>query len=316
MSQLTALKDAAAQALPDLDLILGWRQGPGPLRTSPFLIREAKDLDRLVFGPACVNNLASQLANHRGKKVGIAVKGCDSRSVLQLVQEGLVSRESLVIFGLPCTGVVDFAKLAKVCDLDAADSLEVAGGEVRLAVGGKTVTLPRAEALADKCLVCRFPNPVDCDHLIGEPVEIAPQASLPSQEAFAALSLDERFQFWLGQMERCLRCYACRNSCPMCFCKDVCLADSRDPRWQSQETSVREKLMFQLVHAMHLAGRCTECGECERACPVNIPLMTMKRELAGIMRDLFSYDAGVDPKAKPPLLTFKVVEETIKETEW
>ena len=74
-------------------------------------------------------------------------------------------------------------------------------------------------------------------------------------------------------------------------------------------------MMFHLIHAIHLAGRCTECGECERACPMNIPLGKLKKKINMDMLELFDYVPGVKPDDKPPLFTFKVEEEKIEEHE-
>lgn len=316
MTQSDILKDAMATVLPEVDAMLGWRMGNDPLRAQPYRIRKAEDLDQLVFNRLCVNNLSVQLMHLRGKKVGIPVKGCDSRSVVQMLQEKLISRESVVVFGLPCTGVVDLKKIARTANLDSIQALDIAVDTATLTVGGQSTVLPLPSVLADKCLTCRYPNPVIYDQLIGVPVTPWAPAVLPQMEAFAATSLADRFAFWQSHMDRCIRCYACRNSCPLCFCRDVCLCDSRDPHWQSQETSIRERFMVQAIHALHLAGRCTECGECERSCPVDIPLLTMKREMNAIVKELFHYESGVDPEAVPPLMTFQVIEETFKEITW
>jgi Na+-translocating ferredoxin:NAD+ oxidoreductase RnfC subunit len=99
-------------------------------------------------------------------------------------------------------------------------------------------------------------------------------------------------------------------------CRDHCIAETRDPHWLSQETGVQEKWMFQLIHAMHTAGRCTECGECERACPMDIPVLMLKKKLNREVLDLFDYEAGLDESATPPLFTFKVEEDHIEEKEW
>ena len=60
-----------------------------------------------------------------------------------------------------------------------------------------------------------------------------------------------------------MRCYACRNACPLCVCQERCIAETLDPKWLTQRMGIPEKFLFHFVHAMHLAGRCTECGECE-----------------------------------------------------
>ena len=126
----------------------------------------------------------------------------------------------------------------------------------------------------------------------------------------------EKLAFWQETMSRCIRCYACRNACPMCVCRDHCIATSRDPLWVSQENLPSENMMFQMIHVSHLAGRCTECGECERACPVDIPLMLLRRYMNKQVRDVFQHEAGKALDQTPPLLTFKVEEERINERGW
>jgi ferredoxin len=130
------------------------------------------------------------------------------------------------------------------------------------------------------------------------------------------MSHGERFKFWEKEMSRCIRCYACRNSCPLCICRYHCVAASREPHWVTQADSVRDKLMFQVIHATHTAGRCTGCGECLRACPVGIPVMLFKRTLGRAVERIFDYTAGIDVESTPPLLTFKTEEATIRERTW
>jgi len=116
-------------------------------------------------------------------------------------------------------------------------------------------------------------------------------------------------------MERCIRCYACRSACPMCVCRDHCVSESRDPAWLTREDTVTQKMFFQLIHAQHLAGRCTGCGECQRACPMSIPVFALKQQFGRIMKKTFGYSAGLDLSATPPLLGYLVEEENIKERE-
>jgi ferredoxin len=173
-----------------------------------------------------------------------------------------------------------------------------------------------ADILADKCLICDTPDAIVSDVLIGTPHTPAPAESLACQDEFEAKSDAEKLAFWQETMSRCIRCYACRNACPMCVCRDHCIATSRDPLWLSQDNSPAENMMFQMVHVSHLAGRCTECGECERACPVDIPLMLLRRFMNKQIKDVFELQAGKALDQTPPLLTFKVEEERINERGW
>ena len=112
--------------------------------------------------------------------------------------------------------------------------------------------------------------------------------------------------FWREQFSRCIRCYACREVCPMCFCRDVCIMQTQIPRWAGGAVDAKQSEMIQLIRVNHLAGRCTGCGECERACPVGIPLMLLLDEQNHAIEEMFAYGAGASLKARPPLLVFDV----------
>jgi ferredoxin len=312
--RMALLRSAVAKELPNLDFVLGYARGFDPLHATPITVRTEKDAERLIFDETCVQNLATSLYGLRGKRMGIVVKGCDSRSVVELLQEKLVDRESLVIFGLPCDGVLDLAKVRAVQDITQVRGARFEGDQVRLLVPEGEKLLPRRDVLADKCLRCRYPNPIVADHVIGEPRQPkGAEDAYADLDGFEKLSTQERFDFWKRQMSRCIRCYACRNACPLCVCKHVCLADSREPHWLSCEATLQEKWLFQVMHALHLAGRCTECGECQRSCPMGIPILLLKRKMNRELKEVFNYEAGVDPEAVPPLHTFQMEEEKIKD---
>jgi formate dehydrogenase subunit beta len=312
------LRARVAAELPNLDFVLGYGCGFDPLHATPVTVRSEKDLRKLIFDPTCVQNLATNLYGLRGKRLGLVVKGCDSRSIIQLLQERLWERENLVIFGLPCEGVIDLAKLRVAVDIASVRAARFEGsprnGLLRLTLSEGEREIESAGLLADKCLRCQYPNPLVSDHTIGP--EIEPQGAQDTYADLAALeklSTQERFDFWKRQMGRCIRCYACRNACPLCVCKHVCLADSREPHWLSAEATLQEKWLFQVMHALHLAGRCTECGECQRSCPMGIPILLLKRMMNRELKELFNYQAGVSLEAIPPLHTFLMEEDRIKD---
>lgn len=320
---LEALKEKIRGELPDLACVIGWQQGYDPLHHTPLFIRSPEDLDRLVLGPLTSHNPATYLTAFRGRPVGVVVKGCDSRSVVELLQEKLIEREQITIFGVPCSGIADLARVRIALEqaglpFDRVDEVIAEDGMLTFKATGKTCAVPLIEVAADKCLHCRFPNAVLADHFVGDPGLPAGPAESPSATlaALDAMSLLERMSFWRYHMERCIRCHACRNVCPLCVCRDHCVAGSREPHWLSREDSVTEKLFFLAIHALHLAGRCTECGECERACPMNIPILALKSHLNRVIHRLFEYRAGIDPQAVPPLLTFEMDEKNIHEGGW
>lgn len=319
MPSSAELKEMLRKALPDLDLIIAWGKGRDALHASPLFIRKEEDLEDLVLGPSCVHNLARYLPDLKGKKVGIVVKGCDSRTVIELLQEDLISREDLTIFGFHCDGVVSTAKLQHLLEGAQVDKIEMDSTTVHATCGDKVHDFPREQVAADKCLTCAYPDALISDEFAGSKAAAEgtdPEARCKTLEELEDMSLEERFQFWEKEMSRCLRCYACRNSCPLCVCRDHCAADSREPHWISQDDSPREKLMFQIMHVFHTAGRCTECGECERACPVGIPLLSLRQKMNREVKRIFDYEAGTDIEATPPLLCFKKEEENIKERSW
>lgn len=313
------LMEAILKVLPGVDCVIGWGSGPDPLRNAPLFMRSPEDVAKFMAGPLAVNNPAVFLPEYKGKKVGIVVKGCDSRSIVQLVAEGLIKREEVAVIGFPCAGVVDVAKIAAklgdACEPGMVSSCEVKDGKVSVTARGETRVFPFEEVMAGKCAICQYPNAVISDEFVGTPIE-GKADEFKDLEAFEAMSLEERFAFWEEAMSRCIRCYACRNACPLCVCRDHCVASSRDPHWLSQADGAREKLFFQVIHATHLAGRCTGCGECARACPVGIPVGLFKRALGRAALDLFNFKAGTNPDDVPPLQTFTVDEPTITERDW
>ena len=140
MSPFENLKEKIREALPGLECVIGWQQGFDSLHATPLFLRTPGDVDKLVWNPLCVHNLSTYLPSFRGKKVGIVLKGCDSRGVIELLQEKLVERENLVLFGIPCSGVADLIKLRRAAgDLDrvyavncAADAFALTTPTVRV----------------------------------------------------------------------------------------------------------------------------------------------------------------------------------------
>jgi len=310
------LKDAVKQILNEVDVVIGYTEGFDKVHATPLFINTQDEVDKLIWDQRCVHNLASYLPSLKRKKVGVIVKGCDSRTIVQYIQEGLINKENVKIIGIPCTGVISLKKLLKAVDFANIDDITFEGnGNVNVKTDKETKTFSLMDIAPDKCKTCQYPTPLVYDVLIGDPIK----SDKPKESVYEDIiefdkkSLEEKLAYWQKEFDRCIRCYACRNACPMCVCQDSCIAESREPHWISQRATLTEKFMFHLIHTVHLAGRCVECGECERACPMGIPVNTLKRKINLEMKELFDYVPGVNPDDKPPMYTFNVDELKIKE---
>jgi ferredoxin len=313
---LEKLKEVVLKVLPEVDAVIGYRLGFDPLHATPFFIRKPEEVDQLIWNPLCVHNLTSYLP-FLTKKTAVIVKGCDSRTIIQYLQETLIERENVVVIGIPCTGVIRVSKVMGAVNHQPIEEVKFEDNKllVKTQTGQKELSL--SEVSPDKCKTCQYPTPLIYDHLVGEPIQSdkSPESVYDDVREFENKPLEERWKYWQKELNRCIRCYACRNACPMCVCQDRCIAESRDPHWMTQKVTLTEKFMFHMIHAIHLAGRCVECEECERVCPMEIPVAKIKKKINLEMEELFNYKAGVNPEDKPPMYTFKVEEDKIQEHE-
>jgi len=267
-------------------VVIGYEQGPRGVR--PVFVTDAADCEKLIFDRRCVTNLATYL-NPRRKpiaqlgKAAIVVKGCDARSVAGLIREKQVERDSLAIIGVRCGGV-----------------LEDPEGDAELT----------SETVSVRCGGCEVREPKLHDYLLGElPPE--PPVNPRRNEQIAALmkmSPAERRKYWDEQLSRCIRCHACREACPMCFCVQ-CTADKSQPQWIDTSATLRGNRAWQTMRVLHQAGRYVDCLECERACPEHIPLGLLARFVADSVEPRFDYVASDDPAACTPMGVFRTDDE-------
>lgn len=250
--------------------LIGWEAGRFDNTTTPVFIRDASQAERLVYNDYCVNILSKYPLSETETeaKIGVCVRGCDSRGINLMLKDGQIEREKLYLIGIPCDG------------MKQADT---------------------GEALK-KCAECTHRNPVVYDELLGTMVEEQEQPDRFAEiERIESLSADERYDYWVDVFSKCIRCKACRDVCPCCTCKE-CFTDQTAVGWQGKETTLAENQNYGITRMFHAGERCIECGECERICPQNLPLMHINRKVIKDAQDIFgSYTAGIDDCTPSPL---------------
>lgn len=275
--------------------VIGYTSGTLPYVAAPVLIRKPENVKTLIWDIRCANNLATYLIGVK-EKTAIIAKGCDIRSIIGLIQENQIERGNLHIVGLVCKGILDQKKSA----LLSAEEIKKLMSDP---------SLPD-KYCPPKCGICRVHTPTIYDTLIGEPQrdekgkKKEELLECPEVAAIDKMNADERWQYWQKQLEKCTRCRACIKICPLCFCPE-CFVEKTRPFWTWLSNNPSENVVYHTIRAFHLAGRCVDCGECDRACPVDIPLRQINIKLAKEIFELFDYETGFDQEVKPPLNVFK-----------
>jgi len=283
-----------------VDCVIGYEIGPRG-RTRPAFIYQPEEVERLVWNQACTHNLTIYLKEQLDpqqsgrlktkeqtpRHAAVVVKACDSRAINVLLAENHFGREQLHVIGVVCDGIHEGAgevgNQRSVRQFPAADP-------------------PQFQA---RCQRCIERVPVVFDTFIGERPSNQKSGMhenvLDDLDCLQAMTPTERTDFWLSQFDRCIRCYACRQACPMCSCP-TCLYERDDSLWVGMGIGLNEKRTFHLGRAFHLAGRCIGCDECERVCPMDIPISLLNRRLIQEVETVFGYRAGM-AQVPPPFVT-------------
>ena len=231
--------------------VIGYLPGRRKGSAAPAIVTDLEKAQALIFSPACVNNLALYLTKAKKEvsargKLAVVAKGCDLKALAGLMGESQLKREDVVIIGVACAGVHGSG-------IGPAEPLT-------------------AETVAKKCRECTVHEPTGADVICGTLPQLPELTPLETAELarLEAMTPTERWAFWKEQFSRCIRCMACRSICPFCYCEQ-CLCDKNRPQAVDASPRPAGNMAWHIVRAMHLAGRCAGCAECERACPMDIP---------------------------------------------
>lgn len=290
--------------------VLGWSKGEFDYDVTPAVFRtEAELRENFVWNDFCGANFSKYLVaktNCGEGKILVFLKPCDTYSFNQLLTEHRFDREKVYAVGIPCEGMVDIAKVKASCG-EGIVSVDCSGDKLAVTTlyEEQPVAVAAAEVLAERCLNCKSKKHVAYDELLGEDGEVIESKRFDEVEKLEAMTPEERFEFWQKELSRCIRCNACRDACPACTC-EKCVFDNPNSGVENKApaNSFEEKL-FHIIRAYHVAGRCTDCGECSRVCPQNIPLHLLNRKFIKDMNEFYGeYQAGAEVGSRAPLVDY------------
>jgi ferredoxin len=273
------------------------------MMNEPCIITKPGEAAQLVWDGHCGINLANYLTD-RKERIGVVAKGCDSRNIVNHIIENKIKRDQLFIIGVPCQGMIDRHRIAALASGEVL-AVSERGEEVVVQGAGFEQILARADMLQQNCRVCWHRNPVIFDEMVAEPV--AEQSEVDRYQDVRhveSLPTEQKWDFFEKLLAPCIRCYACRNACPLCYCP-TCFVDESRPQWVGKGQDPTDTRTFHFLRAYHCAGRCTDCGACERACPVGINMRTFTKKLEKDCYDLFGWETGLTLETRPPLDVYR-----------
>lgn len=255
--------------------VIGWEKGLFEDDQTPRIFTSVEELDKnFVYDEYSVATVSKYLIKETKKegKILAFLKANDTYSFNQLVKEHRVNRENVYIVAVPSNSEAQKGKIHVVYD-EIMDS------------DGK-ITSKKEESQEDK--------------------EAFNKERFEMVAKLEAMTADERFAFWQNELSKCIRCNACRNVCPACTCEQCVFDNPKSGIAQKAAADSFEEKMFHIIRAFHVAGRCTDCGECSRVCPQHIPLYLLNRKYIKDIDEIYGeYQAGEDTETRAPLNTYK-----------
>ncbi|CZT55816.1 succinate dehydrogenase iron-sulfur subunit [Eubacteriaceae bacterium CHKCI005] len=287
--------------------VIGWKAGEFDYDITPAVFTCPEQLDDgFLYNDFCQANVSKYLIKESRKegKILAFLKPCDTYSFNQLIKEHRIWRDNVYVIGVPCDGKVD-VDTVKQKGLQGILSMQCDGQTVTAQTLYGEEKFDKADAMSDRCLNCKSKKHVAYDELMGDEGEVLDSHRFDMVEKIEAMSSEERFNFWRGELSRCIRCNACRNVCPACTCEKCVFDNDASGIAQKAAADSFEENMFHIIRAFHVASRCTDCGECSRVCPQNIPLHLLNRKFIKDINEFYGeYQAGEDTTTRPPLQAY------------
>lgn len=295
----------------EVNRVLGWKKGDLPYNPEPAFFNNAEELSEFVYDGFCGANLSKYMiaASALEGKTLVLLKPCDSYSFVQLMKEHRVDREKAYIIGVGCKGKLDIERIKAegVKGIESISGAEIDGAcdtlKIDTIYGEKTVSYKAA--MLERCHVCKGKEHRIYDELMCESADTLDSDRFQGVEAIENMTPEQKFAFFKSELSKCIRCNACRNVCPACSCRKCVFDSNKFDSAQKANVDPFEEQMFHLIRAFHVAGRCTDCGECSRVCPQGIPLHLFNRKFIKDINEYYGeYQAGNNVEDETPLTDF------------
>lgn len=292
--------------------VLGWRKGEFDYDLTPSVFETEEDLKKNFcwndFSSANFSKYLVKKTVGAEGKILVFLKPCDTYSFNQLLTEHRFDREKVYAVGIPCEGMADINKVKEIVG-DGIKSIDFEGENlvVTTLYEDEPKKINVKDVLLERCLNCKSKKHVAYDELLGESGEVIDSNRFDEVEKLEKMTPDERFLFWQNELSKCIRCNACRDVCPACTC-EKCVFDNPNSGVENKAAANSfEEKMFHIIRAFHVAGRCTDCGECSRVCPQNIPLHLLNRKFIKDINSFYGeYQAGDEVGQRSPLVNYTV----------
>lgn len=290
--------------------VLGWRITDEDYNPEPAIFENEQEMEGFVYNGFCGANLSKFMieASKKEGKTLVFLKPCDTYSFNQLIKEHRVDRDKAYIIGVGCRGKLNIEKIKAagfkgITSIDGANEFSDSDLKIKTVYGDGEMKY--ADAMLSRCHMCKGKEHRIYDEVIGDSADTKTKGRFDDVEKIEAMTPEERFSFFKSELSKCIRCNACRNVCPACSCRKCVFDGTQFDSAQKANTDSFEEKMFHIIRSFHVAGRCTDCGECSRVCPQGIPLHLFNKKFIKDIDEYYGeFAAGENAEDVGPLTSY------------